>query len=152
MSYHGLPERQVRKADPSREHCLARPDCCVQPGAADFCYRAQCFATSRALGVALGLAPERISTGFQSRLGRARWIGPSTDDLLVSLAGRGVKRLAVLCPSFVADCLETLEEIGLRARERWLGELRGGAFALVPCVNASAPFVEFVTAQVRAAS
>jgi ferrochelatase len=152
MSYHGLPERQVLAADPSRERCLARPDCCVQPGSTDFCYRAQCFATSRALGAALGLAPERVSTGFQSRLGRARWIGPSTDDLLVSLAGRGVARLAVLCPSFVADCLETLEEIGMRARERWLGELRGEALGLVPCVNASAPFVEFVAAQVRAAS
>jgi ferrochelatase len=152
MSYHGLPERQVRAADPSRERCLARPLCCQEPGSTDFCYRAQCFATSRAVGAALGLASERISTGFQSRLGRARWIGPSTDDHLVALAGRGVKRLAVLCPSFVADCLETLEEIGIRARERWLGELRGESFALVPCVNASAPFVEFVAAQVRAAS
>jgi ferrochelatase len=151
MSYHSLPERHVLAADPSQERCLARPDCCVQPGASDFCYRAQCLATSRAVAAALGLAPERVSTSFQSRLGRARWIGPSTDDLLVSLAGRGVRRLAVLCPSFVADCLETLEEIGLRARSRWL-ELHGEAFALAPCVNASAPFVEFLAAQVRSAA
>jgi ferrochelatase len=151
MSYHGLPERHVLAADPSRERCLARPDCCAQPGATDFCYRAQCFATSRALAAALELAPERVSTSFQSRLGRARWIGPSTDDLLVSLAGRGVRRLAVLCPSFVADCLETLEEIGIRARERWT-ELHGESFALVPCVNASAPFLEFIEAQVRKAA
>jgi ferrochelatase len=152
MSYHGLPERHVRKADPTGLCCLARADCCEQPGSTGFCYRAQCFATSRAVAAALGLAPERVSTSFQSRLGRARWIGPSTDDTLVALAGRGVRRLAVLCPSFVADCLETLEEIGIRARERWLGELGGEAFGLVPCVNASAPFVAFCAEQVRTAS
>lgn len=152
MSYHGLPERHVRRADPTQERCLARPDCCVQPGATDHCYRAQCIATTRAVTAALGLAPERVSTSFQSRLGRARWIGPSTDEQLVSLAGRGVRRLLVLCPSFVADCLETLEEIGLRARERWLTELHGEAFATAPCVNASPPFVEFLAERVRAAA
>jgi ferrochelatase len=151
MSYHGLPERHVLRADPSRERCLARPDCCTQPGSTDFCYRAQCLATTRAVARALELAPERVSTSFQSRLGRARWIGPSTDAALVSLAGRGVRRLLVLCPSFTADCLETLEEIGIRARERWLGELHGEAFALAPCVNDSPPFVEYLAGQVRAA-
>jgi protoporphyrin/coproporphyrin ferrochelatase len=151
MSYHGLPERHVLRADPTQERCLKRPDCCKRPGANDTCYRAQCFATSRAVAASLGLAPERFSTGFQSRLGRARWIGPSTDDLLVSLAGRGVRRLLVLCPSFVADCLETLEEIGIRARERWT-ELHGEAFELVPCVNASPAFVSFLAAQVQAAA
>jgi ferrochelatase len=151
MSYHGLPERHVLRADPTRTRCLARPNCCALPGATDTCYRAQCFATSRAVAERLALPLERVSTSFQSRLGRARWIGPSTDDALVSLAGRGVRRLLVLCPSFVADCLETLEEIGIRARERWLDELRGEAFAVAPCPNASAPFVEFVAAQARAA-
>ena len=151
MSYHSLPERQVQDADPSREHCLARADCCRDPGALDYCYRAQCLATSRAVAEALELAPERVSTSFQSRLGRARWIGPSTDDLLVSLAGRGVRRLAVLCPSFVADCLETLEEIGIRARARWT-ELHGEAFALAPCVNDSPAYVSFMAGLVRAAA
>jgi ferrochelatase len=150
MSYHGLPERHVLRADPTRERCLARPNCCALPGATDTCYRAQCIATTRAVTDALALRPERVSTSFQSRLGRARWIGPSTDDALVSLAGRGVRRLLVLCPSFVADCLETLEEIGIRARERWLGQLHGEAFAVAPCPNASPPFVEFLAAQVRA--
>ena len=151
MSYHGLPERHIRAADPSRDHCLAHARCCQQPGATDTCYRAQCFATSQAVAAALELPLERISTGFQSRLGRVRWIGPSFDDLLVSLAGRGVRRLAVLCPSFVADCLESLEEIGIRGRARW-AELRGDAFTLVPCVNASPPFVEFLASQVDAAA
>jgi ferrochelatase len=151
MSYHGLPERHIRAADPSRDHCLTHARCCQQPGATATCYRAQCFATSRALAEALELSLERVSTGFQSRLGRARWIGPSIDDLLISLAGRGVRRLAVLCPSFVADCLETLEEIGIRGRARW-AELHGEAFTLVPCVNASPPFVEFLASQVEAAA
>jgi ferrochelatase len=149
MSYHGLPERHIRAADPSRDHCLIHARCCQQPGATDTCYRAQCFATSRALAAALELPLERVSTGFQSRLGPARWIGPSFDDLLVSLAGRGVRRLAVLCPSFVADCLETLEEIGIRGRARW-AELHGEAFALIPCVNARPLFVEFLASQVEA--
>jgi ferrochelatase len=151
MSYHSLPERHVLRADPTRERCLSRPNCCALPGATDTCYRAQCLATTRAVAEQLALRPERVSTSFQSRLGRARWIGPSTDDALVSLAGRGVRRLLVLCPSFVADCLETLEEIGIRARARWLGELHGEAFGLAPCPNAGAPFVEFLAAQVRAA-
>jgi ferrochelatase len=151
MSYHSVPERHVLAADPSREHCLARGECCRDPGAVDFCYRAQCIATSRAVADALDLAPERVSTSFQSRLGRARWIGPSTDDLLISLAGRGVRRLLVLCPSFVADCLETLEEIAIRGRARWT-ELHGESLALAPCVNASAPYVEFLADQVRKAA
>ena len=148
LSYHSLPERHVLAADPSREHCLARAECCRDPGAVDFCYRAQCLATSRAVAEALELAPERVSTSFQSRLGNAPWVGPSTDDLLISLAGRGVRRLLVLCPSFVADCLETLEEIGIRGRARWT-QLHGESLALAPCVNASAPYVEFVAEQVQ---
>ena len=89
---------------------------------------------------------------FQSRLGRTPWIRPYTDICSPELAGRGVRRLAVLCPSFVADCLETLEEIGMRAREHWVTELRGEALALAPCLNASAPFVEFMAEQVRTAA
>ena len=117
FSYHGLPERQVRRADRDGEHCLLQPDCCEAPGPAlSHCYRAQCFATTRALAAALELSPQQHSSAFQSRLGRTPWIRPYTDHVLPELAGSGVRRLAVLCPSFVADCLETLEEIGLRAR------------------------------------
>ena len=144
MSYHGLPERQIRAADPGGDFCLLRQDCCETVGARNrSCYRAHCFATSRALTAALSLDPERVATSFQSRLGRTPWVRPYTDELLEELAGRGVRRLAVLCPSFVADCLETIEEIGLRGRERWL-ELGGEALEVVPCVNAEAPWVEAV--------
>jgi ferrochelatase len=141
LSYHGLPERQVRAADASGRHCLASESCCAQLRAANrLCYRAHCFATSRALAAALELAPERHSTAFQSRLGRAPWIRPYTHEVLPELARRGARRLAVLCPSFVADCLETLEEIGLRARDRWL-ELGGAAFELLPSLNADPAWV-----------
>jgi len=150
MSYHGLPERQVRRSDPSGSHCLAGGDCCATLGVGNrHCYRAQCYATSRALCTALRLTPERTTTCFQSRLGRTPWIGPHTDRILPALAKAGVRRLAVLCPSFVADCLETLEEIGLRARQQW-ATLGGEAFTLVPCVNASPDFVAALAARVRA--
>jgi ferrochelatase len=142
LSYHGLPERQVRRSDPTGAHCLAHEDCCAAIVPANRrCYRAQCFATSRALVDALGLDAARVTTSFQSRLGRTPWIQPFTDEVLPRLYERGVRRLAVLCPSFVADCLETLEEIGIRAREQWR-ELGGDELALVPCVNAAPAFVE----------
>ena len=142
LSYHGLPERHVRKSDATGTHCLARPDCCEALGPANrFCYRAQCLATSRALAAALELPPERHSTAFQSRLGRDPWIAPYTDRVLPELAARGVRRLAVLCPSFVADCLETLEEIGVRAREQWRA-LGGAELLLVPCLNAHPRWVD----------
>ena len=152
FSYHGLPERQLRAADPTGRHCLASDDCCasISPDNAR-CYRAQCLATSRALSAALALAPGSHSTSFQSRLGRARWTRPSTEETLARLRGSGVRRVAVLCPAFVADCLETLEEIGIRARERWR-ELGGETLALVPSLNADARWVEAAARRVRAAA
>ena len=142
LSYHGLPERHVRAADPTRAHCLASASCCEAPPAAVLarCYRAQCFATTRALAQALALPASHVTTAFQSRLGRDPWIKPWSDEELPRLAARGVKRLAVACPSFVADCLETLEEVGIRAKQQWLA-LGGEQLALVPCVNASAAWV-----------
>jgi ferrochelatase len=152
FSYHGLPERQVRAADPSGSHCLAHADCCAALGPANArCYRAQCFATSRMLAAALGLAPGSYSTAFQSRLGRARWIQPYTDAELERLRRAGVRRLAVLCPAFVADCLETLEEIGLRAAERWRA-LGGDELVLVPSLNAHPRWVEAAARWVEAAA
>ncbi|MBM4334672.1 MAG: ferrochelatase [Deltaproteobacteria bacterium] len=152
FSYHGLPERQVRKSDTSGRHCLASASCCDAIGAANrHCYRAQCYATSRALAAALALRPEGCSTSFQSRLGRTPWITPHTDAALPELARAGVARLAVLCPSFVADCLETLEEIGLRGAAQWRS-LGGEALELVPCANAHPAFVRYVASRVRGAS
>jgi ferrochelatase len=151
FSYHGLPERQVRKSDPTGRHCLASGGCCDAIGAANrHCYRAQCLATSRALASALRLPAGSCSTAFQSRLGRTPWITPHTDAVLPELARASVKRLAVLCPSFVADCLETIEEIGLRGAEQWRA-LGGEALELVPCANAHPAFVRFLAERVRSA-
>ncbi|HSJ95542.1 MAG TPA: ferrochelatase, partial [Myxococcota bacterium] len=114
LSYHGLPERQIRKSDATGAHCFASNDCCDAVGKANrFCYRAQCVATSRALAGALGIGEQDWTIAFQSRLGRTPWIRPYTDEILPFLRERGVRRLAVMCPSFVADCLETIEEIGI---------------------------------------
>ena len=150
FSYHGLPERHVRAADPTRAHCLASASCCDAPPEAVLarCYRAQCFATTAALARALALPPGRVTTAFQSRLGRDAWIRPFTDAELPRLAALGAKRLVVLCPSFVADCLETLEEVGMRAKAQWLA-LGGSELALVPCANASPAWVSAAAALAR---
>lgn len=158
MSFHGLPERHLTALDPARgtpqAHCLARPDCCDAVDARNaLCYRAQAFATARALAKALGLPPggESYKVSFQSRLGRTPWIRPFTDELVPELARAGKRRLAVLVPSFTADCLETLEEIGLRARADF--KAAGGDDLLqVPCVNAHPSWVAAVGALARSAT
>lgn len=152
FSFHGLPERQVRATDPSGGHCLASGSCCDKMTQVNrSCYRAQSFATARALATRMGLAADGWTVGFQSRLGKIPWIRPYTDELLVSLAERGVRRLAVLCPSFVADCLETLEEIGMRARETFVAA-GGEDLRAVPCVNSHPLWIEQVAALAEAAS
>lgn len=149
FSYHGLPERQIRRGDPSGTHCLERPGCCdLRARPVPECYRAQCFATSRALASALELEAGRHSSSFQSRLGGTPWIQPFTDLVLPDLARRGVARLLVVCPSFTADCLETLEEIGIRARAQWR-ELGGSDLLLVPAPNASPTWVRAVAEMLR---
>jgi ferrochelatase len=148
FSFHGLPERQIVKSDPTGAHCLRSPHCCDRP--VPLCYRAQCLATARGLASALGLPGEIWSLAFQSRLGRTPWIRPYTDVRVRELAASGVKRLAVFSPAFVADCLETLEEIGLRARDDFLA--RGGqAFRLVPSLNAHPAWVAAAADLVRRA-
>jgi ferrochelatase len=149
FSYHGLPERHMAKSDPTGAHCLKSAGCCDSIVSANRnCYRAQCFATTRALAAALALPAERHSVSFQSRLGRTPWIHPYTDQVLPELARAGKKRLAVMCPAFVADCLETVEEIGIRAKEQWRG-LGGEELLLVPSLNAAPAWIEAVAAMVR---
>lgn len=136
LSYHGLPERHIRKGDPSGAHCLKRPDCCDDIGDANrFCYRAQCVATTRAVAERFGWTPDAYTVCFQSRMERRTpWLQPATADTLQQLLDRGVKRVAVLCPSFVVDCLETIEDIGMTARDHFLA--RGGeAFEWIPSLN-----------------
>lgn len=135
FSFHGVPERHLHKSDPTGGHCLKARDCCATPSPAHpTCYRFQCLRTVRAFVQQAGLPEGAWSVAFQSRLGRDPWLKPYTDQEIERLARAGVKRLHVLCPAFVSDCLETLEEIGMRGREAFLAA--GGAdLTLIPCLN-----------------
>lgn len=149
FSFHGVPERHVKKSDPTGQHCLASASCCdALTDVNRHCYRAQCFSTARGLAQRLGLPDGGWSVSFQSRLGRTPWVHPYTDLVLPELAARGIKRLAVMCPAFVADCLETVEEVGMRERERFL-KSGGESLTLVPSLNAHPAWVDAVVRLVR---
>ncbi|MGL4274364.1 MAG: ferrochelatase [Pseudomonas paracarnis] len=136
LSFHGLPERHLTKLDPTGQHCFKDADCCKNASSEVLatCYRAQCFSVARDVAERLGLPEGKWSVAFQSRLGRAKWIEPYTEARLEALAQQGVKKLLVMCPAFVADCIETLEEIGDRGREQFR-EAGGEELVLVPCLN-----------------
>lgn len=149
FSFHGLPERHVKKTDLSGSHCLASAGCCDAIGEANrHCYRAQSMMTARLLAARLGLGADGWSVSFQSRLGRTPWIRPFTDEVLPELAKKGVRRVAVTCPAFVADCLETLEEIAIRARDAFRAA-GGEDLRLVPSLNAHPLWVSAVADLVR---
>jgi ferrochelatase len=152
FSFHGLPERQVRKSDESGAHCLASADCCDRIVQANrSCYRAQCFATARALAERLGVPESRRIVCFQSRLGRTPWIKPYTDELLTALPAKGVKRAVILSPAFVADCLETLEELGIRGAASFRAA-GGEELRVAPAVNAGDVWADGVVRLAREAS
>lgn len=152
FSFHGLPERHLRAADPTGGHCLTSSACCdAVAGPSRDCYRAQCVATARALAARLALPAGAWTVAFQSRLGRVPWIQPYTERVLHDLAGKGVRRVAVLCPAFVADCLETLEEIGLRAAAQWKAD-GGEQLTLIPSLNAAPAWAEAVAVLARRAA
>jgi ferrochelatase len=133
FSFHGIPERHLRKSDPTRSHCLRKSTCCETPSPAhNTCYRAQCLATVQEFARHTRIT--RYSIAFQSRLGRDPWLTPYTDQEIGRLARSGIRKLLVLCPAFVSDCLETLEEIGIRGRAAFL-EAGGQQFHLIPCLN-----------------
>lgn len=135
MSYHGLPERHMVRADPTGGHCLKNENCCETASAAHAtCYRHQTRVTSRLLAEELGLNTSRWGLSYQSRLGRLPWLAPYTDTTLRELPAKGVKNLAVVCPAFVADNLETLEEIAITGRKTFL-DAGGESLTLIPCLN-----------------
>ncbi|POH84682.1 ferrochelatase [Stutzerimonas stutzeri] len=143
LSFHGLPERHLHKVDPTGSHCLKSDDCCQRAEGAVLasCYRAQCMRTAAGFAAQAGLRDDQWSVSFQSRLGRAKWIEPYTEARLDELAERGVKKLLVMCPAFVADCIETLEEIGDRGREQFI-DAGGEELVLVPCLNTHEDWVQ----------
>jgi len=135
FSFHGIPERHVKKTDPTHNHCLATADCCTTPSIAHLtCYRHQCLKTMNLVAEKLGLATDKYSFSFQSRLLKDPWLKPYTDLRLQEMPKEGIKKLMVVCPAFVSDCLETLEEIEIRGRESFLAS-GGTEFEMIPCLN-----------------
>lgn len=146
FSYHGLPVRHLKKSDTTHAHCYMSGDCCeVRSAAWDTCYKHQVKETTKLVAQKLGLAPEKVSLTFQSRLAGDKWLQPYTDIALEELPKKGVKKLLVLCPAFVADCLETLEEMDDRGREIFMSN-GGEVFTRVPCMNTNKEWVETVAA------
>ena len=149
FSYHGVPERHIKKGDPTGCHCLKVENCCEVPSPAHaVCYRHQVMETSHKVAAKLGLPREKYTVSFQSRLGPDPWLKPATDDTLEDLGKKGVKNLKVACPAFVADCLETIEEIGMEGKEEFQ-EAGGGEFTMIPCLNDQDPWVKVLAGYIE---
>jgi ferrochelatase len=145
FSYHGLPESHLIKADPTGKHCLQSADCCqVASPAHATCYRHQVLRTTECFVEKAGLTQDQYSVAFQSRLGKAKWLEPSAFDTLEELARKGVKNLLVMCPAFVTDCLETLEEIAIQGEEVFKAA-GGESLTLIPCMNDHESWVSVVS-------
>jgi protoporphyrin/coproporphyrin ferrochelatase len=141
FSYHGIPERQIIKSETNEKITCDRLKPCPAINTNNhFCYRAQCYASTTLIAKTLNLPEECYQTSFQSRLGRTPWIKPYTDETLPQLYQRGIRHLAIVCPSFVSDCLETLEEIGIRAKQQWQ-QLGGTQLTLIPSLNAEPAWI-----------
>ena len=142
FSFHGIPERHIRKGDMTGQHCLTINNCCtVDSPAHEKCYRHQCFKTTELAAKALNLPPSKYSISFQSRLGRDPWLTPFTDFRLKEMPNEGIKKLLIVCPAFVSDCLETLEEIAMEGKEIFL-QAGGTSFTVIPCMNAQPAWVK----------
>lgn len=134
FSYHGVPERHIIKGDITGKHCLQSPECCSTPSPAHaYCYRHQCITTTELVTRKLSIPKEKYSISFQSRLGKG-WLEPFTDIRLERMPKEGIKRLLILCPAFVSDCLETLEEIEIRGKETFIAA-GGESYTMIPCLN-----------------
>jgi ferrochelatase len=149
FSYHGVPERHIRKSDITHHHCLQSEDCCFTESLAhQFCYRHQVITTMKLVAEELGLPEEKYGFSFQSRLGRAEWLKPNTVDVLKELPGKGIRSLVVASLAFVADCLETLEEIGMEGKEIFTNA-GGESFQLIPGLNTNADWVDVLAKWVK---
>jgi len=135
FSYHGVPERHIYKGDVTGQHCLKVPNCCDVPSAAhQYCYRHQCWVTTKIVTERLNISKDKFTFSFQSRLGRDPWLQPYTAQMFEELPKKGVKKLLVVCPAFVSDCLETLEEIAEEGKESFM-HAGGESFEMIPCLN-----------------
>lgn len=141
FSYHGVPARHIKKSDVTGSHCLQVNNCCDVPSPAhEFCYRHQVITATKAIAERLQIPASKYSISFQSRLGKG-WLEPFTDIRLEKLPHEGVKNLLVVCPAFVSDCLETLEEIAIRGKEIFI-EAGGENYEMIPCLNVHPLWVE----------
>ena len=139
FSYHGVPERHIRKSDVTKSHCKIDGSCCATASSAhEFCYRHQCKEVTRLVGEKLNLKEGTFSTSFQSRLGFDPWLQPYTDRTIERLGKEGIKKMAIVTPAFVSDCLETLEEIAMEGEEIF-HEMGGKDFTTIPCLNDDKP-------------
>ena len=135
FSYHGIPESHLKISDSTKKHCLKTKDCCnLNSDAHKKCYRHQVFVTTELIVKKLGINPDKYSNAFQSRLPLQPWLKPYTDKELERLAIEGKKRLVIITPAFVTDCLETLEEIAMEGKEEFL-EAGGEFYHYIPCLN-----------------
>lgn len=149
FSFHGIPVRHLRKGDPSKSHCTIVEDCCRTCSPVhSVCYRAQCYRTVDEVARQLKLPEDKHSVSFQSRFGKEPWLEPYTDKEFERLAREGKKHIMVMTPAFVADCLETLEEISMGGQESFL-EAGGEKFTFVPCLNEHPAYIEFLANRVR---
>ncbi|MEP3837310.1 MAG: ferrochelatase [Algibacter sp.] len=145
FSYHGVPERHIRKSDITKSHCKIDGSCCNTPSKAhEFCYRHQCLEVTKLVAEKLNLKENSFSTSFQSRLGFDPWLLPYTDRTIERLGKQGIKNMAIVTPAFVSDCLETLEEIAMEGEEIF-HEMGGKEFTTVPCLNDDAEFVDLLS-------
>jgi len=150
FSYHGVPERHIRKSDITKSHCKIDGKCCATPSKAhEFCYRHQCLEVTRLVAEKLELEEGTYSTSFQSRLGFDPWLQPYTDRTIERLGKEGIKNMAIVTPAFVSDCLETLEEIAMEGAEIFL-EMGGNSFTTVPCLNDDDNWVELLSNWINA--
>ncbi len=144
FSYHSIPVRHLTKADSSKGHCYSVSDCCTTCSPVhSTCYKAQTIATTQAFVKRAGISKDKYSISFQSRLGREPWIQPYTDLTLPKLAQEGKKRLLVMTPSFISDCLETLEEIAMEGRDLFM-EAGGESYTAIPCLNEHPAWIQFL--------
>jgi ferrochelatase len=149
FSFHGIPERHLRLSDPSHAHCLCVKDCCERANPAHAtCYRHQCFQTVKGVVQRLALPPDKYFVSFQSRLGRDPWLQPYTDATLEKWARDGIRKVRVVCPAFVTDCLETLEEIAEEGKEIFI-DAGGEDYEAIPCLNESDAWIHYLTGQVN---
>jgi protoporphyrin/coproporphyrin ferrochelatase len=149
FSYHGVPERHIKKSDITKSHCKIDKLCCeTHSKAHQFCYRHQCYEVTRLVAEELQLQPETFSTSFQSRLGFDPWLQPYTDHTIERLAKQGIKSMAIVTPAFVSDCLETLEEIDMEGKEIFK-EMGGEEFTTVACLNDNEEWVALLSKWVK---